>query len=130
MVLFCHGINLEELSRAAGCRADHQFYIARVCCPDRNAWRSAAYGPTHLAALEKIKAGQARGLTLAEIGRETAGTAAKPLPAATAWWEYRPADDVMVMVRADVGPWRQRQIQRALTRLSEALGKESGEEKD
>jgi DNA-binding transcriptional MerR regulator len=87
------------------------------------AGRGATYGKEHLETLRSIKASQAKGLTLSEIARTIAGESKREiLPQPTAWWNYAVTEDVAVSVRADVAPWRLKQIRRYLNEMAAGLG--------
>ncbi|MDQ6698850.1 MAG: helix-turn-helix domain-containing protein [Acidobacteriota bacterium] len=116
---------LAELAEASGIPARTiRFYIARgLLMGPVKAGRGAEYSAEHLARLEKIKKLQAEGRMLAEIaplldGRETASTGAPP----SAWWQHIVADDIAVWVRADVSPWRLKQIRAAIDDMNSRLG--------
>jgi DNA-binding transcriptional MerR regulator len=124
-------MTLAELADAASVPARTvRFYIARglVDGPEV-AGRGAAYGPDHLERLRKIRRLQQGGLTLVAIAREletVAGTA-PPVKEPAAWWHYQVSPDVTVLVRADAGPWRQKQVREALQQLTARLAeKEEG----
>jgi DNA-binding transcriptional MerR regulator len=116
---------LAELSEASGIPARTiRFYIARgLLGGPVKAGRGAAYTAEHLARLQKIKELQTQGRMLAEIahdlegGQPTGQTAASP----SAWWQHVVEDDVMVWVRADVSPWRMKQIRAAVDNLASRL---------
>jgi DNA-binding transcriptional MerR regulator len=57
----------------------------------------------------------------------TAPTTAPALPEPTVWRSYTIADDVMVMVRAEAGPWRTKRILSALRQFSALVGRESAD---
>jgi DNA-binding transcriptional MerR regulator len=105
-----------------------RFYIAKGLLPGpAKAGRGATYGKEHLETLRSIKASQARGLTLSEIARIVAGESQREiLPQPTAWWNYAVAEDVAVSVRADVSPWRLKQIRRCLNEMAAGLGGKNG----
>ncbi|RME92511.1 MAG: MerR family transcriptional regulator [Verrucomicrobia bacterium] len=119
------GMSLAELAEITGCPPRTiRYYIARgLLPPPLKAGPGACYGEEHLRRLKQIRAWQAEGLTLAEIGHRLTGaeTAATPRLERTSWWSWQPADDVVVYVRADVPPWRARRIQRALQELAGRL---------
>jgi DNA-binding transcriptional MerR regulator len=50
---------------------------------------------------------------------------APALPEPAVWRSYAVADDVMVMVRAEAGPWRTKRILSALRQFSALVGRES-----
>jgi DNA-binding transcriptional MerR regulator len=118
-------MTLAELADASGLAARTiRFYIARgLLDGPLKAGRGAAYTPDHLARLEKIKKLQAQGRMLSEIGRSLAGAASESRHAAppTAWWQHAIADDVVVLTRSDVSPWRAKQIREAIDELARSL---------
>jgi DNA-binding transcriptional MerR regulator len=88
-----------------------RFYIARGLLPrPMKGGRAAAYGPEHRTRLEEIQQLQKQGLTLSEIGGRLSGVAAAGVPEPMVWAEYRLAEDVVVRVRADAGPWRLKRV--------------------
>ena len=126
-------MTLAELAETSGLPARTiRFYIARgVLNGPVKAGRGAAYGPEHLTRLEQIQRLQAKGRTIAEIGRTVDGKPPKPrgqAPAA-AWWQYMVADDVMVWVRDGSSPWRTRQVRAAIDELASRLRTTGDEER-
>ena len=125
-------LTLPELAEATGLPARTiRFYIARGLLDGPvKAGRAAAYTEDHLARLEKIKKLQAQGRMLSEIGRSLAGgtTPERYAAAPTAWWRHAIADDVVVLTRSDVSPWRTRQIREAIDELARSL-QPAGDEK-
>jgi DNA-binding transcriptional MerR regulator len=121
------GISLAELAEKTGLPARTiRFYIARELLPGpQRAGRGATYGEDHRKRLEEIKKLQAKGLTLNEIARSlgegTLRVAGALQP--SAWWQYPIADDVVVSVRADVSPWRLREVQKAVREMAVKLKK-------
>jgi DNA-binding transcriptional MerR regulator len=111
-------MTLAEIAEAAGLPARTvRFYIARgLLNGPVKGGRVAAYTAEHVERLERIKQLQARGHTLLEIGRILGGPSAEEAEAvpATAWWQHAIADDVIVWLRADAGPWRTKQLRAAL----------------
>ena len=101
-----------------------RFYIAKgLLSGPVKAGRGATYGKEHLETLRSIKASQAKGLTLSEVARRLSGESqGQELPSPTAWWNYTLAEDVTVSVRADVSPWRLKQIRRYLNEMAVGLG--------
>lgn len=101
-----------------------RFYIARgLLDGPAKAGRGAVYTAEHLTRLEEIKQLQSQGRMLAEIaqildGGPPAQTASPP----SSWWQHVIADDVMVWVRADVSPWRTKQIRGAIDELASRVG--------
>jgi len=115
---------LAELSEESGIPARTiRFYIARGLLDGPvKAGRGAVYTAEHLVRLEKIKQLQAEGRMLAEIAHYLNGgppveTAVQPCP----WWQYAIQDDVIVWVRADVSPWRMKQIRAAVDDIASRL---------
>ena len=118
-------MTLAELAEASGIPARTvRFYIARglVDGPEV-AGRGATYGPGHLERLRKIRQMQSRGLTLTAIARELEGgdAPAALLKEPAPWWHYPVSPDVTVLVRADAGPWRLKQVREALQELTARL---------
>jgi DNA-binding transcriptional MerR regulator len=111
-------MTLAEIAEASGLPARTvRFYIARgLLNGPVKGGRVAAYTADHVERLERIKHLQATGHTLLEIGRILGGPSAEEPEAvpATAWWQHAIADDVIVWVRADAGPWRTKQLRAAL----------------
>lgn len=103
-----------------------RFYIARGLLPGpHKAGRGAAYGREHMERLRLIRERQAAGQTLAEIGMRLAEPKGSPLaPAAARWTELAVAEDVVLMVRADAGPWRGHQVRKAAGELKACLEKQ------
>jgi DNA-binding transcriptional MerR regulator len=123
-------LTLAELAEASGLAARTiRFYIARgLLDGPLKAGRGAAYTAEHLARLERVKRLQAEGRTLSEIGRIVGGVEAEQVAAGpTAWWQHAVADDVVVWTRADMSPWRTRQVRAAIGELARFLGKEREE---
>ena len=124
------GISLAELVEETGVPARTiRFYIARGLLPGpQQAGRAASYGEGHRKRLEEIKKLQAKGLTLHEIARSLGGETLKSVeaPAPSAWWQYPIEEDVVVWVRADVGPWRLREVQKTVREMALRLKKTTG----
>jgi DNA-binding transcriptional MerR regulator len=123
---------LAELAEETGLPARTiRFYIARGLLESpvvkgRKAW----YAASHVERLRTIRELQARGLTLAEIGRALEPEDGREaLPEMAAWQGYQVADDVTVMVRAGGSPWRINQVRQALREFAARL-KEKGDEDD
>jgi DNA-binding transcriptional MerR regulator len=116
---------LTELSEHSGIPARTiRFYIARGLLDGPvKAGRGAVYTAEHLARIEEIKRLQSQGRMLAEIaqildGGPRAQTASPP----SCWWQHVIADDVVVWVRADVSPWRTKQIRGAIDEMASRVG--------
>ncbi len=114
-----------------------RFYISRgLVDPPLRGGRGAAYGAGHKARLGAIKELQAKGLMLGEIAHAIALASSEPvlpapalglpaLPEPAVWRSYRVAADVMVMVRAEAGPWRTKRILSALRQFAAFVAPES-----
>jgi DNA-binding transcriptional MerR regulator len=116
-------MTLAELADAAATPARTiRFYISRglLAGPDK-AGRGAVYGERHLARLEQIKQLQTDGLTLSAIAHRLNPTGPAPAASPEAWWRYPLTDDVVVLARADVSPWRTKQIREAIDHLAARL---------
>lgn len=125
-------LTLAEVAEAAGVPARTiRFYISRGLLDGPvKAGRGAAYTAEHVARLERVKRLQAEGRTLSEIGRILGGVEAERTAAAvapTAWWQHAVADDVVVWTRAEMSPWRTKQVRTAIGELARFLGKEREE---
>jgi DNA-binding transcriptional MerR regulator len=111
-----------------------RYYIARGLLKGPvKAGRGATYSPEHLARLQQVKRLQMQGRTLGEIEAILTGDAGGPvLPDASPWWRFELAEDVVVMARADISPWRSRVIREAVRELRARLAapgtQEDGEE--
>lgn len=119
-----NGMKLAELAEKTGFSPRTiRLYITQGLLPGPlRRGRGAAYGQEHLERLEKIGELQADGLALKEISRLLdAGPQRPAAPAPVSCWQYQIAEDVQVTIRADVSPWRKRQIDNALTRLAADL---------
>jgi hypothetical protein len=81
----------------------------------------------HLSRLERIKSLQSEGRMLAEIGPMLDE---RPGPAtcleASAWWQYAISDEVIVWAKADLAPWKTKQVRAAIDELAKRLGKTEG----
>jgi DNA-binding transcriptional MerR regulator len=112
---------LAQLADASGIPARTiRFYISRGLLEGpAKAGRGAVYTAAHLERLEKIKALQAQGRLLSEIAPllEEAPSERPSYPS-TAWWQYAIADDVLILTRGDVSPWRQKQIRNAIDEMA------------
>ena len=123
-------MTLAELSEASRVPARTiRFYISRGLLEGPvKAGRGAAYTREHLARLNEIKTLQSGGRMLSEIAHGPEPAFREP----KAMWQYAIADDVVVSVRADVSPWRGKQIRSALAefarRLSQSEKSKGGED--
>jgi DNA-binding transcriptional MerR regulator len=116
-------MTLAELADASGLPARTiRFYIARGLLEGPvKAGRGAAYTREHLARLEKIKRLQSDGRMLSEIGNALTGVTAAAAAGPTAWWQHAIGEDVVVLTRADVSPWRTKQIRAAIEEMARRL---------
>jgi DNA-binding transcriptional MerR regulator len=115
---------LSELAEQSGVPARTiRFYISRgLLNGPAGAGRAASYTREHLERLDAIKREQAGGRTLADIASRLVQPNSDPEPVpATAWWQHMAADDVVVLARADVSPWRTKQIRAAIAELAQKL---------
>jgi DNA-binding transcriptional MerR regulator len=85
------------------------------------AGRGAAYTEQHVARLEQIKALQAQGHMLSEIGSMVGSEEPQSRFSSTAWWQHAISEDVLVWTKADVSPWRMKQIRAALDEIARRL---------
>jgi len=123
-----------------------RFYISRgILDPPLRAGRAAAYGEEHRIRLKQIRNLQAGGMMLAEIAHcldsgpkgpelsfnknrfdaAAVSERAADLPASETWRGYSLAEDVVVMVRAQAGPWRTKRILSALRGFAALLHEET-----
>lgn len=126
-------MTLAELADASGLPARTiRFYIARGLMDGPvKAGRGAVYTPDHLERLERIKSLQAEGRMLSEIGRALGGVEPERDGAPpTAWWQHAIAEDVVVWMRADMSPWRIKQVRSAVDELARGLQQPNGTRSD
>ena len=112
---------LAELADATGIPARTiRFYISRgLLAGPAKAGRGAVYTSAHQDRLEKIKALQAQGRLLSEIAPLMHGEQpARPSYPSEPWWQHAIADDVLVLTRGNVSPWRQKQIRDAIDEIA------------
>lgn len=77
--------------------------------------RNAAYGPEHVARLERIRALQKQGLTLSQAREALEERLETPaLSPSTSWRHYAVAPDVQVLIQEDIAPWRARALRLAI----------------
>jgi DNA-binding transcriptional MerR regulator len=103
--------------------AEQAFYIARGLLPGPlKAGRDAAYGAAHLARLREIARLQSEGLTLAEIAGQAGASERGPVGLVPSpCYQYQVTEEVVVTVRADVSPWRMKQIRNQVAQMAAAL---------
>jgi DNA-binding transcriptional MerR regulator len=114
-------MRITELEAHSGVpRRTIRLYISRgLLAGPLKSGRDAVYGKEHLNRLLEIRKLQSDGLTLREIALALSGTEAQEtLPRPTSYWSYPLSDDVVVLMRTDVSPWRGRHIKSALNRLA------------
>jgi DNA-binding transcriptional MerR regulator len=111
---------LTELAADSGLTARTiRYYIARglVDGPDV-AGRGAVYNQRHLDRLREIQRLQSEGRMLAEIGQSASPV---ELPQPALWYQFEIADGVTVNVRADLAPWRAKQVREVLAECAAKL---------
>ena len=116
-------LTLAELSEASGVPARTiRFYIARglVEGPSK-AGRGASYTAGHLERIEQIKKWQSEGRMLSDIAREFGDKTTLPETQPVPWLQYQVADGVVILVRADTGPWRTKVIREAIEEFARRL---------
>jgi DNA-binding transcriptional MerR regulator len=118
-------LSLTELADKSGFTARTiRLYISKkLLPPPLKAGREAAYGQVHLDVLHSVKGLKDFGLTLEQIRNQLQeqGVIDPTLPVPVPWLIIQPADDVAVMVRSDVAPWRRNLIDRALVDFVRAV---------
>jgi len=114
---------LLELAEEAGVGARTvRFYISRGLLPGpASAGRGALYAEEHLERLRRIRSMQQRGMMLSEIALDLHGASDVRVAAPSSWWQYAVSPDVQVWVRADVSPWRLKQVRKSLAQMSAQL---------
>jgi DNA-binding transcriptional MerR regulator len=117
-------LSLAELSEQAEVAPRTiRFYISQGLLPaPLRSGRGAVYGNAHLQLLNRIKAMQAKGMTLAEVAFAlSSGPARRKLAEPVVWLEYRISDDVVARVRSGIAPWRHKMIQNVLAEAAARL---------
>lgn len=114
---------LAELAEESGVPARTiRFYIARgLLAGPGKAGRGAVYTGEHLARLQQIKQLQAGGRTLLDIAREMGEKPARAAAPPSACWQHVIGDDVVILVRGGVSPWRMKRIQAAIDEFAARL---------
>ena len=91
--------------------------------------RGASYAEEHLERLERIQKLQAQGLTLAQIAWKLGEHPLERQPVEpTAWWNYPVAEDVVVMVRSEMRPWRLKRVRSLISQMAAQLRSAEKEE--
>ena len=111
-------LSLMELEKVTGVTARTiRYYISKKLLPGPFvAGPGATYGQVHLDLLNRIGDLKKQGLTLDHIRAQLEG-GGQPVPPhqmLEPWLIVQPTPDVTVMVRAEITPWRRRQIDMAL----------------
>ena len=123
-------LSLAELSERAGVPPRTiRFYIAQGLLPGPvRSGRLASYGSAQLRLLDRIKALQAKGMTLSEVAFALSpGPSNRDLAEPVGWLEYELSDDVVARVRSGIAPWRHKMIRNV---LAEAAAKLQGEREE
>ena len=109
-----------------------RFYIARGLLPGPvEAGRNAHYARSHLRRLQRIAGLKQQGLTLAEIAvRLEEGGPPRTLPAPTPLAGMVLSEDVQVLIRTDVPPWRLRQVRKILAETARQLNAKEKPERE
>jgi len=112
---------LQSLAAATGVPARTiRYYIASgVLAGPLKRGRGAAYTAEHVARLRAIQRRQQQGESLAEIRAAASGPA--PAPPGAVWRHYHLADDVAVLLREGMPPWRAHVVLRHMDALARAL---------
>lgn len=115
---------LAELADETGLTARTiRYYIARGLLDGPGvAGRSAVYGLPHLQRLREIQQQQREGRMLAEIAADVVDAVALAEPAL--WQHFALADGVVVQIRADLAPWRVKQVRKLVAEMAARLTQE------
>jgi DNA-binding transcriptional MerR regulator len=124
-------ITLAQLEAESGVPARTiRFYISRgLLDGPAKAGRGAAYTAAHLERLASIKALQEKGHVLSEIARILSSDGRAAAIQATPWWQHAIADDVVIWTKADLSPWRMKQVRAAIQEMANRLANEEEESK-
>jgi DNA-binding transcriptional MerR regulator len=100
-----------------------RFYIARgLLAGPVQAGRNAHYERSHLRRLQRIAEMKRKGLTLAEIAVRLEGDGPpRELPEAAPLAGMVLSEDVQVLIRTDVPPWRLRLVRKILAETARQL---------
>ncbi len=123
---------LAELAEDSGVPARTiRYYIARgVLPPPIVGGRGALYSEEHLERLGRIQKLQAQGLTLAQIAWKLGEQRPEMIIEPSAWWQYPVADDVVVLVRSEMRPWRLKRVRALISQMAAQLRVAENEEDD
>ncbi len=124
---------LAELAEVSGVPGRTiRYYIARgVLPPPKVGGRGASYGDEHLERLERIQKLQTQGLTLAQIAWKLGEQRGESdLVEPSAWWNYPVAEDVVVLVRSEMRPWRLKRVRSLITQMAAQLRSAEKEDGD
>jgi DNA-binding transcriptional MerR regulator len=112
--------SLKELSEITGIKARTiRYYISKnLLPPPVKRGRNSGYGEEHIKRLKEIQKLKEKGLLLKEISLK-AGSVNLPEPETFA--SYKVSDDVTVIVKSDVSPWRAKKINEAIVEMINKL---------
>ena len=122
-------MTLKELSEKTGLSPRTiRFYIAQgLLSGPVGLGRSAFYDESHLEALRRVEELKGSGKAISEIKVEINPSDVR-VSEPEQLWSYSVSEDVTVLVRSDVSPWRARRIRRALGELSRVLSEDVEED--
>ena len=110
-------LTLAALAKKTGCLPRKvRFYVSLGLLPGPIKRGSGArYAENHVRRLDKIRHLQAEGMTLAEIGSKVTGRRLSSIIGPSkAWRSFTVKGGAMLLLPADVGAWRLREIKHAL----------------
>ena len=112
--------NLKELSQISGVKPRTiRFYISKnLLPPPVKRGRNSIYSEEHVKRLEEIKRLKEEGLLLKEISLKTNSTI---LPEPETFAKYKISDDVTIIVKSDISPWRAKKIKEAIEDMIKKL---------
>ncbi len=96
-----------------------RFYISKKLLPPPiQRGRNSLYSEEHLKKLEEIKELKKKGLLLREISLKNEN---KFLPNPESFVSYKISDDVIVVVKSEISPWRMKKIKDAIEEMYKKL---------
>jgi DNA-binding transcriptional MerR regulator len=115
-------MSLSELAERSGVPARTiRYYISRGLLPGPDkAGRDAGYSNEHITKLEQIRQQQQKGSHLREISVSLSSEPVE-LPAAVSWLSYEIAEDVKIIVRDSLPPWRMNHLRRAIMKFTQEI---------
>ncbi len=122
---------LAELAKVSGTPPRTiRFYIARgLLAGPSQVGRNTAYGQEHVERLEAIARLKKEGMTLVDIAHALSpGAVEQEVPVPVACHSYALSEDVTVLVRGDLPPWRMNRIRKLLAGLTAQLRKDPDDE--